>query len=97
MVGYDTVSPRSPSELSDQDCGVIDLIMLTEANCEWSHLCKRIAFVATATGGVRPIGLLLAIVRVQRTLRRIEAKVWEAPSEEQGSASSGVSGAARLE
>ena len=32
--------------------------------------------------GVRPIGLLFAIVRVQCKLRRIEAKMWEATNRE---------------
>ena len=35
-------------------------------------------FIAKAAGGARPIGLLFAIVRVQRRPRRIEGKVWEA-------------------
>ena len=33
-------------------------------------------------GGVRPIGLLFAIVRVQCKLRGIEAKMWEARNTE---------------
>ena len=52
--------------------------MLIEEQAEWPELCNRIVFIAKTTGGVRPIGLLFAIVRVQCRLRRFEAKLWEA-------------------
>ena len=52
--------------------------MLIENKCVWPNLCNRIVFISKAAGGVRPIGLLFAIVRTQCKLRRIEAKMWEA-------------------
>ena len=56
--------------------------MLIEEKWEWLNLCNRIVFIAKAAAGVRPIGLLFAIVRVQCKLRRIEAKMWEATNSE---------------
>ena len=55
--------------------------MLMENKCEWPNLGNRIV-IARAAGGVRPIGLLFSIVRVQCKLRRIEAKMWEARNTE---------------
>ena len=77
---YDAVPPRT---LPDQGIeALIDLIMLIESKCEWPNLCNRTIFIAKAAGGVRPIGLLFAIVRIQCKLRRIEAKMWEARNTE---------------
>ena len=82
-LGYDAVPPRALNELPDQGIeALIDLIMLIEEKCEWPTLCNRIVFIAKAAGGVRPIGLLFAIVRVQCKLRRIEAKMWKARNTE---------------
>ena len=83
VLGYDAVSARTLNELPEQVIeALIDLIMLIEEKCEWPAFCNRIVFTAKAAGGVRPIGLLFAIVRVQCKLRRIEAKMWEAKNTE---------------
>ena len=77
------LSPRALNELPDQGIeALIDLIMLIEEKAEWPDLCSRIVFIAKASGGVRPIGLLSAVVRVQCRLRRIEAQLWEASNSE---------------
>ena len=82
-LGYVAVPPRTLNELPDQGIGaLIDLIMLIEYMCEWPNLCNRIVFIAKAVGGVRPIGLLFAIMRVQCKLRAtqvhdVERCVWE--------------------
>ena len=82
-LGYDVLSPRALNELPDQGIeALIDLIMLIEEKAEWPDLCSRIVFIAKASGGVRPIGLLFAVVRVQCRLRRIEAQLWEASNSE---------------
>ena len=79
----DAVPPWAVNELPDQGIEtLIDLIILIEQKCEWPNLRKRIIFTAKAAGGVRHIGLLFSIVRLQCTLRRIEAKVWEASNTE---------------
>ena len=81
--GCDAVPPRSLTELPDQGIDtLIDLIMLIEEKSEWPTLRNRIVFIAKAAGGVRPIGLLFATVRVQRKLRRVEAKMCEARNTE---------------
>ena len=63
--------------MPDQEIALVDLIMLIEEKCEWPDLCNRIVFRSKAAGGVRPIGLLFVIVRVQCKLRRIESEVCE--------------------
>ena len=71
------------NELPDQGSeALIHLIVLIEEKCDWPNQCNQILFIAKAAGGVRPIGLLFAIMRVQCKLRRIEAKMWEATNTE---------------
>ena len=92
-LGYDAVPPRALNELPDQGVeALIDLTMLIEEKREWPTLCNRIVFIAKAAGGVRPIGLLFAIVRVQCKLPRIEAEMWEARNTGRREALSGASG-----
>ena len=78
-LGWSTAPPRALNELPDLGTEAkTHLIMLIEAKCGWPTLCNRVLCTAKAAGGVRPTGLLFAIVRVQCKLRRIEAKLWEA-------------------
>ena len=82
-LGDDAVPPRALNEVPDQGIeALIDPIMLIEEEVEWRTLCNRIVFIAKAAGGVRPIKLVFAIVRVQCKLRRIEDKMWEARNTE---------------
>ena len=67
------------NELPDQGIeALVDLMMLIKSKCEWPNLCNRIVFIAKAAGGVRPIGPLFAMMRIQCKLWRIEAKMSEA-------------------
>ena len=78
------VPPRALNELTRSGDRGADRShrSLIEEKCEWPTLCNRIIYIAKAAGGVRLIGLLFAIVRVQCKLRRIEAKMWEARNTE---------------
>ena len=81
--GYDAVPPRTLNELPDQRIeALIDLILLIEENASGPPCAIGSTLLRRRRGGVRPIGLLFAIVRVQCKLRRIEAKMWEARNTE---------------
>ena len=60
----------------------MDLIVLMKVKCDWPVLRNGTVLTAKAAGGVRAIGLLFAVVRVQCKLRRIQVKVWEASNAE---------------
>ena len=77
--GVSSLPPRA--ELPEGIEALIDCIMLIEAMCELPNVCNYV-FIVKAAGGVRPIRLLFAIVRVQCKRRRIEAKQWEASNGE---------------
>eukprot|EP00959_Pyramimonas_sp_CCMP1952_P114643 2396849-Pyramimonas_sp.AAC.1 len=50
--------------------------MAIEQRCDWPSFVTRLAFVPKADGGLRPIALPAAVVRIHGGLRRGIAKDW---------------------
>ena len=68
---YDAFAPGDFNIMTDEGIeALIDIIMRAEAAGEWPDFIIRLVFIPKREGGVRPIALLAAIVRVQGRLRR---------------------------
>jgi hypothetical protein len=76
---FDSCNPRDFGVLDDAGLEALaDVTELVEQQYCWPDFINKLAFVPKREGGVRPIALLAALVRVHGRLRRPIATVWEA-------------------
>eukprot|EP00959_Pyramimonas_sp_CCMP1952_P398409 8348017-Pyramimonas_sp.AAC.1 len=76
---FDSFNPRDFGVLDDVGLEALaDLLELVERQCRWPDFINKLAFIPKREGGVRPIALLAALVRVHGRLRRPMAAAWEA-------------------
>ena len=76
--GFDQISPRSllllpPAALE----ALCDIVHHIEHRREWPCMWSRIVFILKRAGGVRPLGLLHVLARVQCRLRRPLIRKWQ--------------------
>ena len=76
--GFDQCSPRLFLLLPDEALSILcDIIGAIERNLEWPSAWIRIVFILKRAGGVRPLGLLHVLCRVQSRLRRPLVHSWQ--------------------
>eukprot|EP00959_Pyramimonas_sp_CCMP1952_P060690 1267551-Pyramimonas_sp.AAC.1 len=55
-------------------CGIIAHV---EQHLVWPRMCSRLVFIMKRLGGVRPLGLLQVLCRLQCRLRRPLISAWQ--------------------
>ena len=78
-LSFDNLHPRHLLALDDDgiEC-LLDVIEFVERVATWPRAINKMVFIGKREGGVRPIALIVSVLRVWAKLRRDVAQTWEA-------------------